>query len=234
MLRASAARTKSPGQKVNKQKLRLYTDRLAAKASTAPLQATNRVIYVAEGTAIVRGAGIAASLGENSAWQGHSSVTVAAGPAGARLLRWELSNGEGERAGGADVNSVLTLEAEPRIEPGLDYLMRCDRVDFPPGGLAYTHTHKGSGIRCLQSGRIRIESEGHDFWVEPHGAWFETGIDPVFAETRADGSSHFVRVMILPRAMQGKSSISYVKPEDVDKPKQQKYQVFVDEPIKLS
>jgi len=59
------------------------------------------------------------------------------------------------------------------------------------------------------------------------------GIDPVFAETRQDGPSHFIRVMILPRSLKGKSSITYVKPEDQDKPKTQKYQVFVDEPIDL-
>jgi hypothetical protein len=135
---------------------------------------------------------------------------------------------------GNDVQSRLTLEAEPRLQPGLDYLMRCDRVDFPPGGLAWTHTHKGPGIRCLQSGRIRIETQGHDFWVEPGEAWFETGVDPVFAETRPDGPSHFLRVMILPRSIRGKSSITYVKPEDQDKPKTQSYQVFVDEPIELN
>jgi hypothetical protein len=218
---------------VSKQKLRLYIDRLSAKASLGPLSKTNRVIYVCEGTAAVRGANVAASLAENCAWQGAVDVTITAGPAGARLLRWELSPSNGETKSASGVESRLTLEAEPRIEPGVAYLMRCDRVDFPPGGVAYTHTHEGSGIRCLQSGRIRIDTQGHDFWVEPNGAWFETGVDPVFAETRQDGTSHFIRVMILPRAFSGKSSITYVNPEDFDKPKTQKYQVFVDEPIQL-
>jgi hypothetical protein len=218
---------------VSKQKLRLYTDRLSAMASLGPLSNTNRVIYVCEGTATVRGAGVAASLVENCAWQGPIDITITAGPAGARLLRWELSASDAETKGANGVESHLTLEAEPRIEPGVAYLMRCDRVDFPPGGVAYTHTHKGSGIRCLQSGRIRINTQGHDFWVEPNGAWFETGVDPVFAQTRPDVTSHFIRVMILPRMLSGKSSITYVNPEDFDKPKTQKYQVFVDEPIEL-
>jgi hypothetical protein len=39
--------------------------------------------------------------------------------------------------------------------------------------------------------------------------------------------------MILPRDLQGKSSIRYVRPEDQEKPKTQKYQVFCDEPITL-
>ncbi len=218
---------------MSKQKLRLYNDRLSARASLGPLSKTNRVIYVCEGSAVVRGAGVAVSLAGNSVWQGAAQLTISAGSAGARLLRWELSTNSPETLSGADVKSELTLEAEPRIEQGVEYLMRCDRVDFPPGGVAYTHTHKGSGIRCLQNGRIRIDTQGHDFWVEPGGAWFETGIDPVFAETRQDGPSHFIRVMILPRTLKGTSSITYVKPEDQEKPKNQKYQVFVDEPIEL-
>jgi hypothetical protein len=183
---------------------------------------------------VVRGAGIAVSLADNCVWQGAADLTISAGPGGARLLRWELSTKDPASLDGADVKSELTLEAEPRIEQGVEYLMRCDRVDFPPGGVAFTHTHRGSGIRCLQNGRIRIDTQGHDFWIEPGGAWFETGIDPVFAETRQDGPSHFIRVMILPRTLRGKSSITYVKPEDLDKPKTQKYQVFVDEPIDLN
>jgi hypothetical protein len=55
----------------------------------------------------------------------------------------------------------------------------------------------------------------------------------VFAQTHADGPSHFIRVMILPRSILGKSSIRYVKLEDADKPKTQTYQVFADEPIEL-
>jgi hypothetical protein len=219
---------------MSKQKLRLYIDRLSAGASLGPLSETNRAIYVCNGSAVVRGAGVAVSLADNSVWQGAANLTISAGPAGARLLRWELSTNDPELLGGTDVKSELTLEAEPRIEQGVEYLMRCDRVDFPPGGVAFTHTHKGSGIRCLQNGRIRIDTQGHDFWVEPGGAWFETGIDPVFAETRQDGPSHFIRVMILPRTLKGKSSITYVKPEDQEKPKTQKYQVFVDEPIELN
>jgi hypothetical protein len=219
---------------VSTRKLHLYADRLSARASSEPLSQTNRAIYVSEGSAVVRGAGFAACLMCNSVWQGYAAITASAGPEGAKLLRWELSVKGPELLRGADVKSDLTVEGEPRIEQGVEYLMRCDRVDFPPGGVAFTHTHQGSGIRCLQNGRIRIETQGHDFWVEAGGAWFETGSDPVFAETRQDGPSHFIRVMILPKSLLGKSSIRYVRPEDQDKPKSQKYQVFVDEPINLN
>jgi hypothetical protein len=214
-------------------RLQFFTDWLESGAVSAPLSAINRAIYLAEGDVVCRGGGVTACLGSNSAWQGRISVTLGAGPKGARLLRWELSTAEPALLVGNGITSLLTLIGEPRIEPGVDYLMRCDRVDFPAGGVAYTHTHRGSGIRCLQTGRIRVETQGRDFWVEPGGAWFETGSDPVFAQTRTDGPSHFVRVMILPRAIRGKSSIRYVRPEDADKPKTQTYQVFADEPIEL-
>ena len=212
----------------------LYADRLAAGATADTDPAANhRVIYVAEGSATIRAAGIAASLSANSAWQGHAPAGIAAGPGGALLLRWELTRNGAGKLHGTGVDSVKNLEATADVAAGSQYLMRCDRVDFPPGGVAYTHTHQGGGIRCLQRGRIRIETRGHSFWVEPGGAWFETGADPVFAETPPDGPSHFIRVMILPRAIKGQSSIRYVRPEDRDKPKTQAYQVFLDEPIEL-
>ena len=57
--------------------------------------------------------------------------------------------------------------------------------------------------------------------------------DPVYAKAAPAMVSAFARVMILPRALLGKSSITYVKPEDIDKPKNQKYQVFIDTPVEL-
>jgi hypothetical protein len=132
---------------VGKPKLRFYADRFSAGASSASLGQTNRVVYVADGTAVLRGADVSACLGANCVWQGRASITVDAGPRGARLLRWELSAGEPELLRGANLTSELILEGEPMIEPGVEYLMRCDRVDFPPGGVALTHTHQGPGTR---------------------------------------------------------------------------------------
>jgi hypothetical protein len=39
--------------------------------------------------------------------------------------------------------------------------------------------------------------------------------------------------MVLPAELRGQSSIRYVRDADRDKPKPQRYQVFVDEPIEL-
>lgn len=107
--------------------------------------------------------------------------------------------------------------------------MRCDRVNFPPGGEALTHVHQGPGIRCLLAGSIRIDTKGTSHAYGPGEAWFEAGPDPVYAAAARDMPSAFARVMILPRSCHGKSSIRYVRPEDAERPKTQSYQIFADE-----
>jgi hypothetical protein len=115
-----------------------------------------------------------------------------------------------------------------------EQLIRCDRVDFPPGGVAYTHTHQGPGIRVLLHGDIRIDTGGESHPYGPLEAWFESGPVPVFAAASETEPTAFVRCMVLPAALQGKSSIRYVHAEDADKPKPQRYRVFVDEPLSFS
>ena len=55
--------------------------------------------------------------------------------------------------------------------------------------------------------------------------------DPVFAQAAADRASRFIRVMVLPRALVGQSSIQYVDEADRAKPKSQQYQIFCDAPV---
>jgi quercetin dioxygenase-like cupin family protein len=214
--------------------LSLHTDRLEPKAEIR-LGRCNRVVYVRDGDAIARASAHAAGLAANSAWHGRDPVTVTAGTAGATLLRWELTAESAAPGGltgpGATSSSVLAHAVELGHPDG--HLMRCDRVDFPPGGIAYTHVHRGPGIRCLLAGGLRVEVNGKAHDIAPGGAWFEAGPDPVLALASKAGPTAFVRVMILPRELQGKSSIRYVKPEDADKPKLQTYRIFVDEIIDL-
>ena len=209
--------------------LRLWHDLLAAGVTaTAPssLRPANRVVYVVEGSATVGGRALAA----NSACLVVGPLTVSAGPEGARLWRWELMEDERESALGPGHISRLRFVQPVELEDG-PYLMRCDRVDFPPGGIAYTHTHQGPGIRCLLRGRLTVETHGRTMPIRPGEAWFERGPEPVYAAASATEPTSFVRVMILPAALREKSSIRYVDPGDQDKPKPQSYVVFVDEPI---
>lgn len=195
--------------------LSLYRD-LLGPGETRSLPPGIRVLYVASGEA--------SSLRANEAWFGTDEVEVQAGSEGATILRWELTEWEPGDA---------KLAAHVDLDPWAEYLMRCDRVDFPPGGVTYLHTHQGPGIRCLLKGELTIEIEGRAATVGPFGAWFEDGPHPVYAAASDSHETAFVRVLVLPRELLGKSSIRYVRPEDADKPKAQQYTVFVDEPFDL-
>jgi hypothetical protein len=141
-----------------------------------------------------------------------------------RALVWELD--------GPTADDAL-LAADVALDERSDWLMRCDRVDFPPGGVAYRHTHPGPGIRCLLHGSIRIETGGEVHELGPFEPWFESGPEPVLATTSPNEETAFVRVMLLPREWEGKRTIRYVDPADEDKPKLQRATVFFDEPIEL-
>ena len=125
------------------------------------------------------------------------------------------------------------LAAHVALDRATQWLLRCDRVDFPPGGIAYQHTHPGPGIRRLLHGSIRIESGGQAHLYHPLDAWFEAGPEPVLAVASDSEETAFVRAMLLPREWAGKRTISYVDPADEDKPKLQRATVFFDEPIEL-
>ncbi len=205
--------------------LQFFRDLLPAGAALSLTATLPRVLYLRWGSLTVRSRGSVATLSQNSAWHGQEAHDAVAGKAGAELYRWELHLGPDKDA------AACALQAGLNLDPATAYLMRCDRVDFPPGGIAYTHTHQGGGIRCLLDGEIRVRVTGKEHLVRPGEAWFEAGPDPVLALASETMATAFARVMVLPAALQGKSSIRYVLPEDQDKPKRQTYQLFVDEPI---
>lgn len=213
--------------------LRLALDGIAAKAQF-DLPPAPRFVYVRDGDAIVRMGGAAAAIPANAGMQGAGACAVEGGPQGANLLRWELvpEGAASARAGTGVATREILSRAIELVEPS-GYLMRADRVDFPLGGVAWTHTHRGPGIRCLVRGSIRVDAAGETHAIAPGEAWFEAGPDPVLARASDTELTSFVRVMLLPRELKGKSSIRYVDPADADKPKTQRYQVFADEFVEL-
>ncbi len=216
--------------------LRLYRDDIAPQSATRVLKAGPvRVLYVVSGALRIIAGDLRATLGDNSALHTTTPIEIAGGARPTALLRWELvSPGAAlDTATSSHISSTLLLSAPLALDPSASCLLRCDRVDFPPGGEALTHTHRGGGIRCLLFGGITIHTGGikHDY--APLEPWFEAGPEPVYAAVSKTGDSAFARVMILPKELLGKSSISYVNPEDLAKPKNQRYQVFVDVPIVL-
>jgi hypothetical protein len=210
--------------------LRFFRDRYAPGAvCDQPLPAMNRVLYCNTGSfTTCRGETRAC----DQAWHGADAVTITAGEDGAEVWRWELAPVSSSPFVklGRDVQTSLDLRGSvDSIDAGNEWLMRCDSVKFPPNGCAFTHTHQGPGIRVLREGAIRIDAEGASHHFSPGEAWFESGPDPVFAQAAEQGCSCFVRVMILPRELKGKSSTHYVNDDDRDKPKSQRYKGYVDE-----
>ena len=141
-----------------------------------------------------------------------------------QALLWEL--------GGDRDDAVLSVDVE--LDPAIEWVVRCDRVDFPPGGVAYRHVHPGPGIRWLLHGELAIEGpDGLRRVLGPSQAWFEDADDPVLATASTTQETAFVRVLLLPREWAGRRTIRYVDPEDEARPRTQRATVFLDEPIEL-
>jgi len=206
--------------------LRLTED-ILSNGNEASLPALPRMIFVAHGSVAVGGR----TLNADEAFSGEGTVTLKAGGEGATLWRWEfLPSGGGAGA----VPGMVTREklaAPLETLPKGELLLRGDSVAFPPGGCAFLHRHQGPGTRCVFEGAIRIDTHGKSTSYGPGGAWYETGPDPVFAQAALDRPTRFIRVMILPRALVGKSSIEYLNEADKAKPKSQSYKLYADMPI---
>ena len=111
--------------------------------------------------------------------------------------------------------------------PG-DWILRCDRVDFPPGGAAYRHVHPGPGIRRLLHGELTIDSPD-GVRTYRAGEWWHEGADhPVLAAASAIEDTAFVRVMLLAAEWAGKRTIRYLDPADAEKPKLQRATILLE------
>lgn len=216
--------------------LRLYGDSLAAGATLAvPLPAAVRAVCPLSGSVDITHSGTTVTVEAGKAWLGSGETMIAARQAPASLLRYELVGPDPADmpATGANVASRLELSAGVSLASGTDFLLRCDRVLIPPSGIAYLHTHQGPGIRYLLDGRLTVETGGETHEIARGGSWFESGPEPVLARAPDDQPGEFCRVMILPRALLGRSSISYVNEEDRNKPKRQQYTILLDQFIEV-
>lgn len=208
--------------------LRLFEDHLRATGRLT-LAPAPRIVYVRAGDVTVTADGASQPVAEDHAWHGTGECVLAAGPRGGTTLRYELLRGERP----AQAARPALLEHTLALDDAGEYLMRCDRVDFAPGGEALPHGHQGGGIRCLTAGELEVRvGSAHGRVMKPGDAWFESGVEPVHAIASATAPTSFIRVSILPRRIRGQSSIVYVDPAHAAV-KPRKYTVFVDEPIAL-
>jgi hypothetical protein len=206
--------------------LRLVED-ILSNDTTLVLPPLPRMIFVVHGAVTI----VVRTFTDGEAWHGEGAVTLKAGKAGAACWRFELAATAPAETAAPGVASREKLAARLDTLPPGELLLRGDSVGFPPGGCAYLHRHQGPGIRCLIEGGIRIDTHSRSTSYGPGGAWYESGPDAVFAQAAADRPSRFVRMMILPRTLIGKSSIQYVNEADKEKPRVQQYKIFADAPI---
>lgn len=215
-------------------RLRIYHDHIV-EGTDATLSAERRIIYCVSGDAELSSGSRTAKLGEDEGFFSDQKVVVRGGPEGARLWRWELvapdaAAGEIDRSG---IKSTNAGDYRIELDTSIKRLMRLDRVSFPLGGEALTHVHAAPGVRCQLTGSLLIESLGKRHRMWPGDSWVEHGPDQVYAKASERHLSTFVRVMIIPEEYRGKSTITYVRPEDQDKPKSQTYKRYLEEPISL-
>ena len=141
---------------------------------------------------------------------------------GTRLV-WELLDREPPDA---------LVAAEVELESTTGWIARLDRVDFPPGGIAYRHVHPGPGIRRILHGELTIDREGDESQTYRAGeAWFEGADDPVLATASPAEDTAFVRVLLLPAEWAGRRTIRYLDPSDEDRPRLQRATVLLEVPL---
>jgi quercetin dioxygenase-like cupin family protein len=113
-----------------------------------------------------------------------------------------------------------------------DRVVRCDRIDFPPGGIAYRHVHPGPGIRRILHGELTIDrGQGEPQTYRTGESWLEEADDPVLATASATEDTAFVRVLVLPAEWAGKRTIRYLDPADDERPKLQRATVLLEESL---
>jgi hypothetical protein len=154
------------------------------------------------------------------------TAAFGAATVGGPALVWELGP-DVAPAPGALVSRTFAVDGSP------DWVVRCDRVDFPLGGIAHRHVHPGPGIRYLLRGAIEIETVAGSELYGPGEAWFESGPEPVLARASTREQTSFVRVLVLPGEWAGKRTIRYLEPVPDAAPRQAA-SILLEHPIDVS
>ena len=179
-----------------------------------------------EGVETTGGASIVYDLTNVRAHLGAARVD---GPA----LVWELVGNESLVTQCHKVEGAAALEVDVELDPAMEWIARCDRVEFPAAGVAYRHVHPGPGIRRLLHGELTIDSPSGVRTYRSEETWFEGADHPVLATASVTDETAFVRVLLLPAEWAGRRTIRYLDPADEEKPRLQRATVLLEEPIAL-
>ena len=187
--------------------LNFYHDQAVTDgATTSPLPAAHRMIYLRHGRAVVNGK----AMNADEAVYTDGPVTVQASDGWSQLWRWELAlpNAAPVLLEGENVLSCLRM-AEVitglALTEGSQWLFRLDQITSAAGRVAGRHQHPGPGIRCLIEGHFNAVQAGHaSRGLYPGDAWWETGPDTVVAWGAHQMHARFLRGMVLPVEWEGK------------------------------
>ena len=187
--------------------LSLYHDQaVTGGATTAPLPAAHRMLYVRHGSVVINGQ----ILKADEAIYCDGPVTLQAGADWSQIWRWELGppNAGPKLLEGMGVLSSARMShviTGLSLVDGSSWLFRLDQITSAAGRIADRHQHPGPGIRCLVEGHFNAEQAGHaSLGIYPGDAWWETGPDTVVAWGSMQMHAKFLRGMVLPTEWEGK------------------------------
>lgn len=121
-----------------------------------------------------------------------------------RSLVWQLDHDA------RDAEDAL-LSRFVQLDPFADWVVRCDRVDFPLGGIAYpTRILARGSATCSRASSRSSPRAGRR--STGRAALGSSGPDPVTARASAHIETSFVRVLVLPAEWAGKRTIRYLEP----------------------
>jgi hypothetical protein len=213
--------------------LSLFHDQVAAGgASSAPLPAAHRMLYVRHGRAVLNGQ----AMNADEAIYCDAPVTLQASDGWAQVWRWELAlpNAAPLLLEGSGVLSSLRMSqviTHLALLEGSRWLFRLDQITSAAGRIADRHQHPGPGIRCLLEGTFNAEQAGHSAReIYPGDAWWETGPETVVAWGSRQMAAKFLRGMVLPVEWEGKVTGTWLSGEAA-RPRPGNWRLLVDKII---
>jgi Cupin domain len=150
---------------------------------------------------------------------------------GPRIV-YDLDRGEAFLGSARVDGPALVWEIAGVPGPG-EWIVRCDRIDFPPGGIAHRHVHPGPGIRRILHGELTIERAEGAHTYRAGESWFEDADDPVLATASPTDDTAFVRVMLLPAEWAGRRTIRHLDAADDERAKLQRATILLEAPVEL-
>lgn len=210
--------------------LNFYHDQVIADGATSsPLPAAHRMLYVRHGGVLINGQ----PANADQAIYCDGPVTLQAAGDWSQVWRWELvlPNAAPALLEGGGVLSRLRMSQVITHLAMVDasrWLFRLDQITSAAGRIADRHQHPGPGIRCLLEGTFNAEQAGHSARdLYPGDPWWETGPDTVVAWGSTQMPAKFLRGMILPTEWEGKVTGTWLSGE-IARPRSGNWRLLVD------